>query len=78
MIITNEPGFYKEGEYGIRIENILHVMHSKTHKDFYAFDNLTMMPYCRELIDPELLSARYLEEIREYYENIDSTIKPLL
>ena len=78
MIITNEPGFYKEGDYGIRIENILHVMHSKTHKDFYAFDNLTMMPYCRELIDPELLSARHLEEIREYYENIDSTIKPLL
>ena len=44
MIITNEPGYYKAGEYGIRIENILTVKESS--EKFLAFENLTMVPYC--------------------------------
>jgi len=44
MVITNEPGFYKTGEYGIRIENIVTVKES--NEKFLAFENLTMVPYC--------------------------------
>ena len=49
MIITNEPGFYKEKQYGIRIENVLHVTKSPL-KDFLCFENMTLVPYCKELI----------------------------
>ena len=78
MIITNEPGFYKENAYGIRIENILHVCHSKVHSEFLAFENLTMVPYCRELIQLDLLSERHLDEIQKLHTQINSTVKPLL
>ena len=45
MIITNEPGYYKAGEYGIRIENILAVKHAANDK-FLEFESLTLVPYC--------------------------------
>lgn len=63
MIITNEPGFYKEGSYGIRIENMLHIIHSHKNANFLAFENLTMVPYCKELLDQALLIDRHKEEI---------------
>ena len=78
MIITNEPGFYKEDSYGIRIENILHVIHSHKHSNFLAFENLTMVPYCRELIDESLLVDHHKAEIAAYYETIASRVRPLL
>ena len=45
MIITNEPGYYKAGEYGIRIENILAVKQTANDK-FLEFESLTLVPYC--------------------------------
>jgi len=48
MILSNEPGFYKKDKFGIRIENLLYA--KKTNKDFY-FENLTLAPIDKDLID---------------------------
>ena len=78
MIITNEPGYYAEGEYGIRIENILHVRSHSRHQGFLEFENMTLVPYCKELIETDLLADRHREEIDMYYKNIGSKVSPLL
>ena len=66
MIITNEPGFYKANEFGIRIENILAVKSSLNEK-FFKFENLTMVPYCAQLIQKSLLEQRHKDIISDYY-----------
>lgn len=77
MIITNEPGFYNEGHYGIRIENMLHVRNSH-YQNFLEFENVTLVPYCKELIDASLLQDKHKYEIQSYYESIEQKIKPIL
>ena len=68
MCVSNEPGFYKDGEYGIRIENVIMVVKDKREglqEERLKFDNLTYCPYERRLIDKSLLSPvdeRYLNE----------------
>lgn len=57
MVITNEPGFYKPNQYGIRIENILTVTSVDNR---LGFKNLTKVPYCKELIVKELLMPYHL------------------
>jgi Xaa-Pro aminopeptidase len=68
MVLTNEPGFYKAGEWGIRIENVLSVAIST--EGFLKFENNTLVPYCKELIDKELLKPEHVTQIKEYYEEI--------
>lgn len=55
MCVSNEPGFYKDGEFGIRIENVIMVVQHEKYADRYMFENLTVCPYTRELIDTSLL-----------------------
>jgi Xaa-Pro aminopeptidase len=76
-VISNEPGYYHDGSFGIRIENIVMVKETKTKhsfgdKPFLAFENVTVVPYCRNLIEPNLLTEpekrwlnAYNVEIRE-------------
>ncbi|KAH6849711.1 putative Xaa-Pro aminopeptidase P [Chaetomium sp. MPI-CAGE-AT-0009] len=76
-VLSIEPGFYEDGSYGIRIENLALVREVKTEhsfgdKPFLGFEHVTMVPYCRKLIDEGLLTAeerewlnRSNEEIRE-------------
>jgi Xaa-Pro aminopeptidase len=61
-VLSNEPGFYEDGAFGIRIENIVVVRevptkHKFGDKPFLGFEHVTMVPYCRNLIDAELLTA---------------------
>jgi Xaa-Pro aminopeptidase len=56
MCVSNEPGFYKDGEYGIRIENVIMVNNHSKFDDRLIFENLTFCPYSRELLDLNLLS----------------------
>jgi Xaa-Pro aminopeptidase len=59
MIMSNEPGYYKAGEYGIRIENLVLVtpaMISDAEQPMLAFETITFAPIDRRLIDPALLS----------------------
>lgn len=55
MIISNEPGFYKEGEYGIRIENLVIV--TPPQDGMLSFETITLCPIDTRLIDPALLTA---------------------
>lgn len=56
MNVTDEPGFYLQGNYGIRIENVLFVVEDSELPGFLKFKNITMYPYDRRLIDLSLLS----------------------
>ncbi len=56
MCVSNEPGYYKDGEFGIRIENVIMVNNHEVFSDRLRFENLTFCPYSRELIDLQLLS----------------------
>jgi len=76
MVITNEPGYYKAQEYGIRIENILAVKELSEGSNFLEFECLTLVPYCKQLVEKDLLEKRHLKMIQKYYDKIESQIKP--
>lgn len=81
MIVSNEPGFYLAGEYGIRIENLVAVQPALTDHGFgpfYGFEDLTLVPYCRKLIETSLLTARERAWIDGYHALVRDQIGPRL
>lgn len=81
MLLTNEPGYYLKGSYGIRIENIMLVRLEKEEDDarkLFGFKAMTLVPYDQKLIEKEILTADELSWIRGYYLDIEETIGPLL
>ncbi len=77
MILSNEPGYYKDDKYGIRIENLLLVKSSKFN-GFLEFQNLTLFPYEKDLIDIKMLSKEHKKWINEYHSSIYNKIKRFL
>ena len=77
MIVTDEPGYYESGKFGIRIENCLLVVQKQT-EGFLGFDNITMTPYDRNLIDLELLSKWDREYIDRYHQTVLEKVSPVL
>ena len=69
MIISNEPGYYKNSKFGLRIENLLCVKNSKI-KDFLEFETLTLAPYRRNLIEVSLLNKNQILWINNYHKNV--------
>ena len=67
MIISNEPGYYKTNEYGIRIENLVNV---KVHGNKYKFETLTLAPIDRQLIETSLLSKNEIKWMNTYHEHV--------
>jgi Xaa-Pro aminopeptidase len=63
MCVSDEPGFYKDGEFGIRIENVIMCQEHPTLQGHLMWENLTVAPYCRELINKELLSPEIIAHI---------------
>ncbi len=80
MIITDEPGIYKEGEHGIRIENMLLVVpHSEDEiNTFYRFEPITYCPIDLDGILPELLSDSERLWLNEYHKNVYEVLSPHL
>ena len=68
MIISNEPGYYKLNEYGIRTENLVMVKENKDN--LLYFENLTWCPIDIDLIEKDLLNNKELEWLNKYHENI--------
>lgn len=66
MILSNEPGYYKEGEYGIRIENLVRVVELPDHRGFYGFETLTLVPLEKKLIEESLLTEKEKQWIEAY------------
>ena len=71
MILSNEPGFYKKDSFGIRIENLVFV--KKIRKKIF-FENLTLVPIEKELINYKLLSSTDKEYLFKYHMNVYSKI----
>ncbi len=76
MILSNEPGFYKEGEYGIRIENLMLV--EKFDENFLQFRNLTLAPIDVDLTDFSMLTYPEKKWLLKYHEQIFTTLSPSL
>lgn len=72
MVTTNEPGFYKDGHYGIRIENeLLCVPHGESeYGKFYAFQNITLCPYDLRAVCQDLLTDVEIEQINRYHARV--------
>ena len=81
MILSNEPGFYLPGHYGIRIENLLLVRAAAAQPDqarpFLEFETLTLAPYARALIDPGLLTPDEADWIDAYHARVLAEIGPV-
>jgi Xaa-Pro aminopeptidase len=77
MVVSNEPGFYKKEEYGIRIENLLLVKETN-YKGFLEFETLTLVPIDQKLIDSTLLTEDERLWINDYHANIRKKIATYL
>ena len=80
MVMSDEPGLYIEGKYGIRCENMLAVEHWKTtdYGDFYRWRNLTLFPFDRTLIEEEILTPEEKHWLDDYDKEIWERLSPLL
>lgn len=81
MILSNEPGFYKPGEYGIRIENLIIVEPRQIAggtRDMLGFETITFCPYDRALINVELLAPDDVSWINAYHAQVLARIGPLV
>lgn len=83
-VLSNEPGYYEDGKFGIRIENIILVVPAKTEhkfdetKPFWGFETVTMVPMCRKLVDTKLLTPDELAYINAYHAEVWEKTSPLL
>ncbi len=80
MVISNEPGIYREGRHGIRIENLVIVQEERKTEFgwFYNFETLTLCPYDNQLIDTSLLELKEILWINNYNEEVYKRLSPLL
>ena len=70
-LVTNEPGFYKDGEYGMRIENCMLVVEKPfPYASMLSFEMLTFVPLELKLIDKNLLTPVEAEWINNYHKEI--------
>lgn len=82
MVISNEPGYYKTGEYGIRIENLVAVRAAQgpasAEKIIYEFETLTMAPIDVSLVDTSILTPSETMWLNAYHARVREVLAPLL
>ncbi|KAI8089674.1 peptidase M24, structural domain-containing protein [Halteromyces radiatus] len=83
MTVTDEPGYYEDGKFGIRIENVLVVRDAATPNNFgdrgyLGFEHVTMVPLGRKLIDVDLLSPDEKKWVNDYHAETLEKLSPLL
>lgn len=78
MLLTNEPGLYREGQYGIRLENMLLVIKDKKTQfgNFLKFENMTFCHFERGLVDKTLLSPREINWVNDYHHKVYNRLAP--
>lgn len=79
MVLSDEPGYYEDGKFGVRIENLVVVKKAKTKnnfrdKGFLTFEPLTLVPIQTKMICPSLLSEREIEWLNTYHSTIRDVI----
>ncbi len=75
MILSNEPGYYKKGSFGIRIENLIYINGSEKN---LHFENLTLAPIDKNLINFKLLTNKEKDYLFRYHLNVYSKLSPFL
>jgi Xaa-Pro aminopeptidase len=82
MILSNEPGYYRTGAYGIRIENLVLVVAAPPvaggEKELDAFETLTLAPIDRRLVEPSLLTNDEQRWLDDYHARVARTLTPLV
>ncbi|KAG0051334.1 hypothetical protein BGZ89_003595 [Linnemannia elongata] len=83
MTLTNEPGYYEDGEFGIRIENVLLVRPIETRhrfggKQYLGFEHVTFVPIQTRMMDMDLLSKKEVEWINRYHAECLEKVAPFL
>jgi Xaa-Pro aminopeptidase len=80
MIVSNEPGYYKTGAYGIRIENLVLVQPADgaAEREMLGFETLTLAPIDRNLIEPSLLDADEIDWLNAYHVRVREHLTPLV
>ena len=72
MIVSNEPGYYEKNYFGIRIENLIYVKKKKLEN---FFENLTLVPIDKELIDKSILNINEINWINKYHKRVFNNLK---
>ena len=72
MIVSNEPGYYEKNKFGIRIENLIYIKKEKKRK---FFENLTMAPIDRDLIDEKILNIHEKKWLNNYHSKVFKCLK---
>jgi Xaa-Pro aminopeptidase len=81
MILSNEPGYYEPGAYGMRLENLVLVQPAEVgapKRKFLQFETLTLAPFDRRLIDPAALSIAALGWLNDYHAHVQAALGPHL
>ena len=77
MVSSNEPGYYKEGQYGIRIENLI-VVEEAAVDGFLQFETITMFPIDTQLIDKSLMTESEIKWLNNYHTEVLGKLSPYL
>lgn len=80
MLLTNEPGVYLEGKYGIRTENVMVVQNGTKNGDgqFQYFETLTYVPIDREALDPKAMDEESIAQLNRYHKKVFDQLAPFL
>ena len=81
MIVSNEPGYYRDGTFGMRCENLQVVRPAQAcpgETPMLEFETLTLVPFDTRLLDTQLMDAAELEWLNSYHQRVAATIGPLL
>ena len=80
MITSIEPGIYRSGKHGIRIENLVLTVKDETNEfnEFYAFESLTIAPIDTTLVKKELLEKSHIDWLNAYHQNVYAKVSPFL
>jgi Xaa-Pro aminopeptidase len=77
MVTSNEPGYYKDGAFGIRIENLV-VSVDSSDKGYLEFDTITLFPIATNLIDFNIMTSEEVDWLNQYHQRVLAELTPLL
>ena len=75
-ILSNEPGYYKAGSFGIRQENLVKIVQAKT--GYLGMESLTLCPFDRDLIDISLFTGDQRDWLNSYHRRVYEVLAPYL
>lgn len=78
MILSNEPGYYQPGKYGIRLENLVIVVEKEHAPSMMGFETITFVPFDHQLINIDLLTEDEKSWINDYHQQIYTALSPHL